>query len=238
VFALPKLGVAAMHLVSGRKTNQIDPFCREARGRDIPRSGSIRWPRLELGQTFVVNGTLIVAVVALAVSIASAMFQIVQWIFSGARVTVFSDTAIILGIEPPGPNARSCVTLTVRNRGRSSAWVSYWGHTFVNSNFGVVPGWTKGPDLPCKIEAGASAVWMADYQEARSLTAQHQGTARHYWETRPFAMLATGKKQVGRHSLILYEPGYAGPNRWPRKRILSTRKRLIAAKVPEARIPQ
>lgn len=97
-----------------------------------------------------------------------------------------------------------------------------WGWVIKGTLYGPT-GWTSGPTLPHKLEGGAEARWMMDYNEAQQNLTQNYKRPQHYWDLVPFVRLGSGKRfRYGGSGTILriWEPGtVVGQNpifaRWP-----------------------
>lgn len=102
---------------------------------------------------------LIIAGLALALSVVSLLWQVVTHVLSGDRVAVSLGTSIPVGGIAHLPN---CRTITAQNRGRTAVTVTSVAIDVGDGRSAQVGAQLVGPlsdVLPFRLEAGSSASW-------------------------------------------------------------------------------
>ena len=169
----------------------------------------------------------VLSVAAIAISIGTAGLSFLQWYLEGRRVTVNAYSGIVVG---PPVGSRSCLILSVTNHGRIPATVKQWGFDNPREVYAATPSaavWSHGPQLPHTLEAGASQVWMLDYQEHKAILEKSHPGSRY--RLRGFVVLATDKRKTCR-SYIQVGTGTSIPVN-PIKRWLAKLRRDISIAV-------
>lgn len=105
--------------------------------------------------------TLTVAIVALFLSVASLVWQILSWRYTGSFVKVASQTKLIT--LPEGPPEGYLVSVIARNVGRAAVTVT--GLAFKlrsgESLMTFFPEYWQGPATPYRLESGDEVRWYA-----------------------------------------------------------------------------
>jgi hypothetical protein len=181
------------------------------------------------------NGLIqvILPLVAIAISISTAVLTFFQWYLEGRRVVVDSQSAMLVA-RPP--TRRSGLMLSVTNYGRIPAVVRQWGFDNPREVYSAIPvagQWSVGPETPYTLEPGTSQTWWLDYhQHKQRLESEHPGGP---YLLRGFAVLGTRKHKYSR-SFINLDSGIKIPVNPIKRRIASIRSRrgigiLIAGKI-------
>ena len=100
--------------------------------------------------------TLVVAIFAFGVALASLVWHFASWRLSGVRVTV--DIGLSLAYSSGEP----LITLTARNIGRTDKQITSWAIRLPDERSyvpGLSPGSFIGPPMPLRLAAGHSETW-------------------------------------------------------------------------------
>lgn len=118
----------------------------------------------------------VLSILAIMISLASAIATIVLWRMSGPRLKVHLSTVILVG-----DGARAALHLQVTNVGRASTIVQRW-HLASRSSTAWISansGWNQGPGTPKKLETHETVNWYLDYHEVRSKLLREHPSERH-----------------------------------------------------------
>jgi hypothetical protein len=139
----------------------------------------------------------ILAATGVVLALGSLLWQVVEWLLSGSRITV--EPARV-GIAATVPGSTEVIGFTVRNRGRSGTTVEMWGLLLPDGR--VMVFWTKptgwsNPELPHSLASGTGATWTIPLEWVRQ--AAREETVSPV-EVRPQVTLGTGKKKAARRA--------------------------------------
>jgi hypothetical protein len=124
-----------------------------------------------------ISGTLIVAIIALVISVSSLTWQVVLYLLGGARVrTELRIGALGVGAAVHAPVSEHVAfahlaqqgfdepvfVVRARNAGRLAASITKWEIAFDNGGAMSLPQWDANKDhpLPYRLEPGGEAVWF------------------------------------------------------------------------------
>jgi hypothetical protein len=118
----------------------------------------------------------VLSILAIMISLASAIATIVLWRMSGPRLKVRLSTVILVGDE-----RRAALHLQVTNVGRASTIVQRWHLASRSSTawISATSGWNQGPGTPKKLETHETVNWYLDYHEVRSKLLREHPSERH-----------------------------------------------------------
>jgi hypothetical protein len=151
-------------------------------------------------------GTLILAILALAVSLSALVWQFVSWRLSGPRIGTDTLSGMVIGEQHP-----EVLVLVVNSRGRLPITIYQWGF-LIKGTLLAPPGWTNGPELPHRLEPDSEARWVLDYREARQWLRQNYPSPRHYRDLVPAVRRGGSSRWIyGRSVLRIWEEGHTGP---------------------------
>lgn len=139
--------------------------------------------------------TLGVAVLGLALSVASLTWNVVTWLHEGSRVKVEAAHAYGLGnMEPYG----HMLSIKARNAGRGSTSITGWGLELPDGSHmpGHAVGMPMNTPMPHRLDGHESHTWYLIQHEidAGLVRAGHSGAV----ELHPFVDLGSGKRLYGK----------------------------------------
>lgn len=117
------------------------------------------------------------SIIAIVVSVATAMAEYIRWRAEGAKVKVTASVAIVGPFEDG--TSRSCLCLHVVNRGRGTTVVKGWGFADPEKRFSATTAgaWSHGPPTPVVLSPESPDVfWKLDYHEQKDrISNSHPG---------------------------------------------------------------
>ncbi len=117
------------------------------------------------------------SIIAIVVSIASAIAEYARWQREGGRVIVKASRATVGPFEDG--DFRSCICVHATNVGRGTAVIKSWGLKDPQGRFSTGPegSWSHGPATPTVLSPeNPDAFWKLDYHEQKtSLQNAHPG---------------------------------------------------------------
>jgi hypothetical protein len=170
------------------------------------------------GQSAGISGTLIVAILALVISVSSLTWQIVLYVLGGSRVR----TELRIGALGPGgavhgpPDARMnpaqlaeqgynqpILAVQVRNAGRLAVSVTKWDVVFDNGGAVSHPRWDVNDafPLPYRLEPGDEAVWFCSAAPVNAAIKAFASSSRPVRLVRARVGLGTGKSVTSKNSM-------------------------------------
>lgn len=158
--------------------------------------------------------TLVIAVVGVALGVASLAWQVVAHVLSGGRVKAALKVGAHSGsamVSMPADKAtpeslkqmtsqgfpQPVIAVEARNVGRLPVTVERWGITSTQGLQAIPWGDSIGPSLPHRLESGGSATWAVDLRTALALadTSLHVlGTGQSSTRITGMVELADGRK--------------------------------------------
>jgi hypothetical protein len=111
----------------------------------------------------------VLAVIAIVISIATAIAEHARWRRVGGKVIVKAYTAIVGPFEDG--MSRSCVCVHAVNVGRGTTVIKSWGLADPQGRFSIGPSgsWSHGPETPTVLSPESpEAFWKLDYQEQKT----------------------------------------------------------------------
>lgn len=134
--------------------------------------------------------TLVIALLALLLSVASLVWQMLSWRYTGSFVKVDNHAKFV--VLPSGPPHGYLVSVTARNVGRAAVTVT--GMAFKlktgESLMSLLPEYWQGPATPHRLEAGDEVRWYAQHEKLLDGITGKPDEAEVVAEV----FLATGKK--------------------------------------------
>ncbi len=124
------------------------------------------------------NLTIVISSLALIVSIAAAISQLLQWKRSGFVIKV--NLSVAFSEDPSNGQMRTYFIIDATNVGRHPFTIQMWRLQSITSSARIGPGSGvpfHGPHYPHVLEpAGQNAIWFVDYQlAAQHLSREHPG---------------------------------------------------------------
>ncbi|MFE3607833.1 hypothetical protein [Streptomyces goshikiensis] len=117
------------------------------------------------------------SIIAIIVSVGTAVSEAIRWKAEGAKLAVTASTAMVGPFETG--EMRSCVCVRVVNSGRGTVVIRDWGLIHPNSTLSTSTWgkWSHGPATPVVLSPeNPDAFWKLDLHEQRqSLEAEHPG---------------------------------------------------------------
>jgi hypothetical protein len=142
--------------------------------------------------------TLVIAVLALTLSVAALVWQVVSWWLAGAIVRV--TTRFAIGVGPVIGGAR-LIAINVRNVGRAAVSVEQWGLSLPSAHVQLVvpaPDPWMGPEVSHTLEGGHSQTWYFPLDQVQwALNASQLSEG----EVFGIASLGTGKQIVAKQGV-------------------------------------
>jgi hypothetical protein len=167
-----------------------------------------------------ISGTLIVAIIALVVSVSSLTWQIVLYLLGGARVrAVLRVGALGPGGAVHGPvdervdfsqlaqqgYPEPVFAVQARNAGRLAVSVTKWDVAFDNGASFFQPGWHPNNDrpLPYRLEPGDEAVWFCPMAPVVAAAKAFASSSHPVRLVRARVGLGTGKTVTSKSAMRL-----------------------------------
>lgn len=144
--------------------------------------------------------TLVIAVVALALSVAALVWQIVSWWLTGAIVKVATRLAVGVG---PMIGGVKMIAIDVRNVGRSPVSIEQWGLSLPAAKMQLVipaPLPWMGPTVPLTLEGGHSKTWYMSIDEVRNALLQSRLSEGKVFAA---ASLGNGRQVVAKKGVVV-----------------------------------
>lgn len=143
--------------------------------------------------------TLVVAILAFGVALASLVWQVASWRLSGFRVTV--EIGLSLSVSSGEP----LISVAARNIGRADTQITSWAIQVPDERSyvpGLDPGSFLGPsDLPLRLAAGHSVTWFV--RLAAIQAALHSHDLAPDTELRGAVVLGSGKHVTSKKAIRL-----------------------------------
>jgi hypothetical protein len=148
------------------------------------------------------SGTLIIATIGLALSVASVTWQAATFFLSGSRVKVslrrgvrHRDGVAHWPAENAPPHAVGDVEdellgIQVVNHGRMAAYVTGWSAVFENGTGYLDPGMDINPTITHRLEPGSREIWWASVRNLRGVIYASNVESMRVWMA---VDLGTGK---------------------------------------------
>jgi hypothetical protein len=171
------------------------------------------------GQSAGISGTLVVAILALVISVSSLTWQIVLYLLGGSRVR----TELRIGALGPsgavhGPPESQVnpallaeqgynepiIGVQVRNVGRLAVSVTKWDVAFDNGGAFSQPGWhvNDAYPLPYRLEPGGEAVWFCPAAPVHATIKAFASSSHPVRFVRARVGLGTGKSVTSKNSML------------------------------------
>ena len=147
------------------------------------------------------KGSDVISLLALVVSLGSAISSYAVWKLSGPRLKVSIDTVTLVGEGP----MRGTLSVNVTNTGRAATTIQRWHVRSRTSAAILSPGgqWNMGPKTPLRLESHESRTWFIDYQEAKAALLRDHPNELHELE----AVVTFGGKTVRSRGVVSVATG-------------------------------